>query len=218
MKPDIVMLNEVEKFTGWGNENQPERYRALLEAKTGRTWYASFTQEYGSWNANGKGHEILSTFPLEGTDHTLISYTRVIGSASILVNGRPISLIVTHLDPDSQSYRLTQAGEVIAWASARPENRIITGDFNAWPDQSSIAEMNGAYHDSWTAALAIGRALTFSGNSPIGATKNGRIDYIWLSKGSADLTVLESQVYDTRDAHGTMPSDHRPLVTTFQVR
>ena len=31
MKPDVIMLNEVEKFTYWGNEDQPERYKALVE-------------------------------------------------------------------------------------------------------------------------------------------------------------------------------------------
>lgn len=218
MTPDVVMLNEVEKYTSWGNENQPERYRAMLEARTGRRWYAVFTQEYGNWSANGKGHQILSTFPIEITDQALLSYTRVIGDANITVNGRNLTVSVTHLDPDSQAYRLAQARDVINWESAKPENRIVTGDFNAWPDQASILEMNKYYRDTWTEATGIGKAITFAGNSPVGATKNGRIDYIFLSRGAADVSVLASQVYDTRDANGVMPSDHRPVVTTFQVR
>ena len=32
----VVSLNEVEKFTGWGNEDQPARYAALLKAATGQ--------------------------------------------------------------------------------------------------------------------------------------------------------------------------------------
>jgi endonuclease/exonuclease/phosphatase family metal-dependent hydrolase len=218
MTPDIVMLNEVEKFTGWGNENQPERYRALLAAKTGRVWYSHFTQEYGNWTGNGKGSQILSTVPLDTTDQTLIVYGRVIGAATVTVNGRILTLMETHLDPDSQPYRLAQAKEVITWALARPENRIISGDFNAWPDQSSIAEMRKTYTDSWEAAAAMGKAFTFAGNNPIGATKNGRIDYIFYSKGSSNLTLIQSQVVDTRNAAGVMPSDHRPVVTTLEVR
>ena len=218
MNPDVVTLNEVEKYTGWGNEDQPARYRALLEAKTGKTWYSTFFQEYGSWSSNGKGHQILSTFPLELTDQAILCYTRVIGEANITVNGRNITLSVTHLDPNSPDYRLAQAKEVIAWESGKPENRIVTGDFNAWPDQSSILEMNKYYKDSWTEATAAGTAIAFTGNSPVGATKNGRIDYIFFSRNSTDLTVSASQVYDTRDANGVMPSDHRPVVTTFQVR
>ena len=67
-----------------------------------------------------------------------------------------------------------------------------------------------------TARSTLRTALAFTGND--GQTKKGRIDYIYLSKASADLTVVSSQVYDTRDANGYMPSDHRPVVTTFMVR
>jgi hypothetical protein len=30
--------------------------------------------------------------------------------------------------------------------------------------------------------------------------------------------VVSSQVYDTRDANGVTPSDHRPVLTTFSVQ
>ena len=73
-------------------------------------------------------------------------------------------------------------------------------------------------HGSWEAAAAIGKAFTFAGNNPIGATKNGRIDYIFYSKGASNLTLVQSQVVDTRNAAGVMPSDHRPVVTTLDVR
>ncbi len=46
MNPAVVTLNEVEKYTGWGNEDQPARYKALLEQKTGKKWYVQFIQEY----------------------------------------------------------------------------------------------------------------------------------------------------------------------------
>lgn len=218
MTPDVIMLNEVEKNTWWGNEDQPARYQSMLQAKTGRTWYSTFAQEFGDWNSNGKGSQILSTFPIESIDRVEISYDRVIADARILVNGRTVSLLVTHLDPESQTRRLEQAKQVITWASAQPENRILAGDMNAWPDQSSIAELNKAYNDSWTVATAKGTAYQFSGLAPDGATKKGRIDYIFSSKNAANLTVISSQVYDTRDASGYMASDHRPVVTTFEVR
>ena len=102
------------------------------------------------------------------------------------------------------------------WSAAQPENRIITGDMNAWPDQTSIAQFNQTYHDSWAVAAANGTAIAFPGNA--GQTKNGRIDYIFYSKSSLNLTVKSSQVYDTRDANGVMPSDHRPVLTTFIVK
>jgi endonuclease/exonuclease/phosphatase family metal-dependent hydrolase len=218
MNPDVIMLNEVEKFTGWGNENQPARYEAMMEQLTGRKWYGLFSQEFGNWSANGKGHLILSRYPFESTARQAISYDRVIGSAGINVHGRTINLIITHLDPESHSRRLTQAKEVTAWAASLAESRILTGDMNAWPDQSSIAEFNKHYRDSWTDASNKGAAKQFSGLDPDGATKNGRIDYIFYSRSTSHLTVLDSRVYDTREANKPMASDHRPVVTTFQVR
>jgi endonuclease/exonuclease/phosphatase family metal-dependent hydrolase len=218
MTPDVVMLNEVEKYTGWGNEDQPARYKSMLQSKTGKTWYSVFAQEYGDWTSNGKGHLILSTYPLETVDRSTLSYDRVVADARVTVNGRTISLLVTHLDPYSTSYRLVQAQQVVQWASAHAENRIVTGDMNAWPDQSSIAEYNKAYYDSWSVASSKGTASQFSGLSPDGATKKGRIDYIFYSRYAPDLGVVSSKVYDTRDSSGYMPSDHRPVVTTFEVR
>jgi endonuclease/exonuclease/phosphatase family metal-dependent hydrolase len=218
MNPDVVMFNEIEKYTYWGNQDQPEIYKNLLQQKTGRTWYYVFAQEYGQWSSNGKGNIIYSTYPIEASDRyeLMRNYDRSIAMASITVNGVPITLINTHLDPYDQSLRLAQATEVTTWSAAQPENRIVTGDMNAWPDQTSIAQFNKTYYDSWTVAANQGTATAFSGNN--GQTKNGRIDYIFYSKASRNLAVKSSQVYDTRDANGAMPSDHRPVLTTFIVK
>ena len=217
MTPDVVMLNEIEKYTGWGNQNQPEVYKNLLQSKTGKTWYYIFAQEFGNWSSNGKGNLILSRVPFKFTDRHEIVHNgdRSVAEAAISWNGRTITFILTHLDPDSRSLRLTQATEVTTWAASEPENRIVTGDMNAWPDQTSIAQFNKYYKDSWAVAASKGTATAFSGNS--GETKNGRIDYIFYSRNSANLTVKSSRVYDTRDSRGVMPSDHRPVLTTFGV-
>ena len=87
---------------------------------------------------------------------------------------------------------------------------------NAWPNQTSIGHFNKTYYDSWTVAANQGTASAFSGNN--GETKNGRIDLIFYSKSSRNLSVKSSRVYDTRDSDGVMPSDHRPVLTTFIVK
>jgi endonuclease/exonuclease/phosphatase family metal-dependent hydrolase len=218
MNPDVVMFQEVEKYTHWGNQDQPEVYKNLLQQKTGKTWYYVTAQEYGQWSANGKMNMILSSFPISYVDRYLLmrNHDRSVALASITVNGRPITLLNTHLDPYDHTLRLVQAQEVTGWAAPQPENRILAGDMNAWPDQTSIAHFNTLYHDSWTVAASKGTATAFPGNN--GETKNGRIDYIFYSKASSNLFVKSSQVYDTRDANGVMPSDHRPVLTTFEVR
>jgi endonuclease/exonuclease/phosphatase family metal-dependent hydrolase len=218
MNPDVVMFNEIERNDWWGNQDQPEVYRSLLEQKTGRAWYYVFAQEFGQWDASGKGNLILSRYPINVADrYELVrNADRSIAMATITVNARDITLINTHLDPYDRGLRLAQATEVTSWSAAQPENRIITGDMNAWPDQTSIAHLNTLYYDSWAVAAVAGNALAFPGNS--GETKKGRIDYIYYSKGSLNLTVKSSEVFDTRDANGVMPTDHRPVLTTFIVK
>jgi endonuclease/exonuclease/phosphatase family metal-dependent hydrolase len=216
--PDVVTFNEIEKNDSWGNQDQPEVYKSLLQQKTGKTWYYVFAQEFGQWTSSGKGNLILSTYPIQIVDRYELVHNadRSIAMAQITVNNRDITLISTHLDPYDATLRLTQATEVTTWAAPQPENRIITGDMNAWPDQSSIAHYDSLYDDSWAVAAANGTAVAFPGNN--GETKSGRIDYIFYSKGAANLTVVSSQVYDTRDANGVTPSDHRPVLTTFSVQ
>jgi endonuclease/exonuclease/phosphatase family metal-dependent hydrolase len=217
-KPDVIMFNEIEKNDYWGNQDQPEVYKALLEQKTGRTWYYVFAQEYGQWTSNGKGNLILSRYPLNSIDRYELTnnYDRSVALAQVTVNGRTVTLMSTHLDPYDATLRLTQATELVGWAFGQAENRIVAGDMNAWPDQASIAELNTYYQDSWSAALSAGAAVAFAGNA--GETMKGRIDYIFSSNDASNLVVMSSQVYDTRDANGYMPSDHRPVLTVFQVR
>ena len=218
MSPDVVVLNEVEKNTYWGREDQPARYEAMLESYTGAEWYGFFAQEFGDWGSDGKGTLILSRYPIDQTWAQEISADRVVSAARITVNGRGLTVVATHLDPYDRDLRLVQAREVMNWASGLPENRILSGDMNAWPDQSSIAEINNSYTDTWTVAENQGTASGVAGISPFGATKNGRIDYIFISKGATDLAVVDSKVYDTRDGNGVAASDHRPVLTTIQVR
>jgi endonuclease/exonuclease/phosphatase family metal-dependent hydrolase len=212
------MLNEIEKNDSWGNQDQPEVYKSLLQQKTGRTWYYVFAQEFGNWNANGKGNLILSRYPIAVTErYELASNSdRSVALAQITVNSLDITLLSTHLDPYDATLRLAQATEVTTWAAAQPENRILAGDMNAWPDQTSIAQFDKTYRDSWAVAAASGTAIAFAGNT--GQTKSGRIDYIFYSGGASALSVRSSQVFDTRDANGNMPSDHRPVLTVFEVR
>lgn len=224
VNPDVILLNEVEKYTSWGYEDQPARFKSMLQTKTGRTWYAHFAQEFGQWYSNGKGHLILSKYPFDTVSYTTITQSSGLkgagaaSQATITVNGRTVNFILSHLDPYDQSMRLTQARDVIRWAAGYAENRIISGDMNAWPDQTSIAEFNKTYYDAWTTAANNGTATGISGITPFGATKNGRIDYIFYSRYAPNLVVLDASTPDTRDSNGYMPSDHRPVVVTFEVR
>jgi len=213
--PDVVSLNEVERYTGWGNEDQPARFAALLKSKTGQTWYYNFATRTG--RSEGQGNLLLSVYPIDVNADYLLSYERSVAHVQIIVNGRRISLFSTHLDDDSSAQRLTQMRELNGWSDNFPQSTIVAGDFNAWPGATEIRTMTALFLDTWAVARAAGTSVAYAGNEA-GNTRNSRIDYVWLSKGTSALSIRSSQVFDLRDSSGVMPSDHRPVMTTFDVR
>jgi len=213
---NVVSLNEVEKNVGgYGNVDAPAKYASLLKTATGKTWYYKFAQRDG--NTNGQGNLILTTFPLEDSGTHQLSYSRAVARVQILVNGIRVNVFSTHLDADSSSRRATQMNELKSYASSYAEQRILAGDFNAWPGAAELSNMTGSYIDTWADAKADGTAVAYSGNEA-GNTRNSRIDYVWLSKSATRTTITASRVYDVRNSSGVAPSDHRPVMTTFAVR
>lgn len=211
---NVVSLNEVEKFTSWGNEDQPARYAAMLQAATGKTWHYTFAQRDGA--ANGQGNLILTTFPIAASDRTLLSYSRSVARAQVVVNGVTVNIFSTHLDADSASRRITQMNELKAWVSTFSQQHIIAGDFNMTPTSAEVATMTAFAYDAWAMAKAQSTSVAYAGNEA-GNTRNGRIDYVWFAKAATQLVLKGARVFDTRDASGLSPSDHRPLMATFGV-
>lgn len=213
---NVVSLNEVEKYTGWGDEDQPARFASLLKSRTGKTWYYNFAQRYGG--TNGQGNLLLSTFPLESWTDYELSYDRSVAHIAIIVNGIRVNIFSTHLDADYASRRTTQMKQLLGWAASNfAEQRIMAGDFNAWPGATEIDVMDADYDDMWAVAQANDLDVAYSGNTS-GNTRNSRIDYIWRSERASRVYLKKMQVFDTRDSSGVMPSDHRPIMATFEVR
>jgi endonuclease/exonuclease/phosphatase family metal-dependent hydrolase len=220
MNADVVTLNEVERFSGGhGNEDQPARYAELLKRKTGRVWYAFYLNARGG--KSGGGSAILSRFPITSTGECVLSSANNAVQATLVVNGRTVTVLVTHLPPrstTSSSTRTKQSKALVDCAEGFPENRIITGDFNSTDRHPEVKAMLDGYVDTWKRAKSLRTAVDYPGNSNDGATYNFRIDYVFVSKGASALTVRRAQVFDTRDARGVRPSDHKPLLVTFSVR
>jgi endonuclease/exonuclease/phosphatase family metal-dependent hydrolase len=213
---NVVSLNEVEKNVGgYGNEDQPARFASMLKSKTGKTWYYNFAHRTGG--TNGQGNLLLSTFPIESDDDYELSYSRSVARIAIIVNGIRVNVYSTHLDADSSSRRATQMKELTAWADNYPEQRILAGDYNAWPGAAEIANMTSKHNDAWAVAVSNDVDVAYSGNTA-GNTRNSRIDYVFYSKGATRLKLKQARVFDTRDSSGVMPSDHRPLMATYEVK
>jgi endonuclease/exonuclease/phosphatase family metal-dependent hydrolase len=212
---NVVSLNEVERYTGWGNEDQPARFASLLKSKTKKTWHYNFAQRDGA--TKGQGNLLLTTYDIESDDDYELSYSRSVARIAIIVNGIRVNLYSTHLDADSSARRSTQIRELKGWADNFPEQRIVLGDFNAGSSTGEISLMTASYADSWAAAQRLDLEVAYSGNSS-GNTRNSRIDYVFYSKQASRLKLRRAQVFDIRDSKGVMPSDHRPLMATFDVK
>ncbi len=213
---NVVSLNEVEKNSGWcGNADEPAQLLSLVRSKTGKSWQSQFAQRDG--NATGQGNLILTTFAIDDRDAYQLSYARSVSRAQITVNGITVNVFSTHLDSDSGSYRSTQMTELKRWAATFSEQRLIAGDFNAWPGAAEADIMRNGYVDGWAKAYASGGAIAYAGNEA-GNTRNSRIDYVWMSQAASRLQITAARVFDVRDANGVQPSDHRPVMVTFAVK
>jgi endonuclease/exonuclease/phosphatase family metal-dependent hydrolase len=210
---DIVSLNEIEVGTSWSKgADQTTLYQTLLQNATGRTWYKAFITNYAGATV-GNGNLILSRYPIIGTAGNPLPMNRAAVDVMVSVNGRTINLTSTHLDNVSAANRLAEIADLLAWESTFAEQRLILGDYNAWPDTTEIANMKAAYTDTWLAAQALGTA---TGN---GITHGAhRIDYIFQSKAATLLKLVSTQIFNTADAQGVKPSDHEPVLAVFDVK
>lgn len=219
MNPDIVSLVEVESQDSYDSGNGVAQYKTMLEQKTGLTWYTWDIQDYGQWTSPGIRNAILSKLPFSASYRHAYSIgrDRTVGGITVTVNGRTINVMSTHLDPYDQGNRITQVNELVPYASGFAEDRIVLGDFNALPYSTEVGIFTKAYYDGWAEAVKLGIQQSAPDN-PNGYTRNGRIDYVFYSRGEQYLTLKSVQVVDTRDANGIMPSDHRPVLAVFTVR
>jgi endonuclease/exonuclease/phosphatase family metal-dependent hydrolase len=217
MSPSIISLNEVHNDTGYTDDNQPAKLKAMLESKTGKRWYSYYRTTQGS--SRGNGNLILSRFPISSTGYCQLDSARVAAQVTVTVNGRNVNFYSTHLDSaDSSSRRIAETKVLVKCLDNDGEQKIVAGDFNAQASSTEIAIMKNDYIDAWAKADANDDASSYSGNSRWGATRNSRIDYVFYSKSASRLSLKSAQVVDTRDSSGDMPSDHKPLIVTFTVQ
>jgi endonuclease/exonuclease/phosphatase family metal-dependent hydrolase len=221
MKADVISFNEIMHYSS-ASADMVKIIADKLEARTGRRWYYKWVQKWGA--ASGEGEAVMSRFPFDGSATNLLACSRAIVGATIVVNGRTINVFSTHLEVSSTSCRDSEIREFKPWAGAFAQQRIIMGDFNVWqsaytmvPRTATYGLMSVDYRDAYAMAVSKGTAVAYPAN-PDGNTRNARIDYVWYSSGATALVLTKAQVFDTRDASGNRPSDHNPLVATFQVK
>jgi endonuclease/exonuclease/phosphatase family metal-dependent hydrolase len=220
LNPDVVSLNEVTRRAYYSStDDQPAIYAQKLTQKTGVQWYYTYRTDNGA--STGVGNIVLSRFPIASTSYCQLSTRRVAVNAAVYVNGRMVNVWSTHLDSSSgNSMRLTEVAALKACVGSFAEQKIVAGDFNAKWAATEITAMKTLFYDAWLEAdqRAGIDAVSYPGNTSFGATRNARIDYVFYSKTAGDLVLKRAEVFDTRNAQGVMPSDHKPLMITFEVR
>jgi endonuclease/exonuclease/phosphatase family metal-dependent hydrolase len=217
MNADVASLCEMESYDSYNNSDGAALYKSLLEQKTGVAWYTWDIQDYGDWTAAGIRNVIVSKIPFSASyrHEFSIGKDRTVGGVTIAVNGRTINVASTHLDPDNQSYRTTEARELVPYYAGFAEDRILLGDFNDQPTTAPITTITAGYYDGWVEGKQAGVA-TAAPDNPNGYTRNSRIDYVFYSRTESHLTLQSIQVVDTRDANGFMPSDHREIARSAE--
>jgi endonuclease/exonuclease/phosphatase family metal-dependent hydrolase len=215
-KPDVISLNEVEKFnSSYGNIDQAAEIAKYLTAKTGKTWYQYMVVASGS--TRGIGNAIISRFPLSGNNVCQLSDSRNAVHSTFTVNNRTVNFWSTHLAVESASYRIGEMNVLLPCMAAFSEQRVVAGDFNALTSWAEMDMMSTSYIDAWARAKSLGVATNYPGNCD-GCTRGGRIDYTFLSKSASNLSLKAVEIIDTRDANGVLASDHKPMIVTLDVR
>jgi endonuclease/exonuclease/phosphatase family metal-dependent hydrolase len=204
LKPDIISFNEVD------NADQAALLRRLVEAHTGATWTSTFS---------GWGNQLLTRLPVHDTSVCEFNpgAGRRAAHVRTVINGRPVNIWSAHLAVDSASARLSEVEALQRCARNWSEARILAGDYNMQQTSAEYRAAANAYEDAWAVARSRGATFNYADNCD-GCTRRSRIDYVFSSQGASFLEVQSAQIYDTRDAAGHMPSDHKPLVVTYAVR
>lgn len=183
-----------------GGEFSPIFYRTdrleLLDHDT--FWLSETPDEPGSvgWDAALPRIVTWARFRDRATDRTFVHFN-------------------THFDHRGEAARLESARllvrQVEAIAGEAPV--VVTGDFNATPDEPPYARLADAFEDAYTAVEApYGPAGTFS-TFEVGNEADRRIDYIFSANG---VTVHRFGTL-TDQWHGHYPSDHLPVLAEVVV-
>jgi endonuclease/exonuclease/phosphatase family metal-dependent hydrolase len=219
LQPDIVLLQEVEQFTSYGNFDHVERLRQVLRAETGRSYHAYWANGSGTAYGRGQVTAILSVFPLSSVAARAMPYRRPLTMANVeVLPGKVIALFTVHL-ASWKGYdreRSTQVAELVYWLTTRGARvRLIGGDWNLTPDSVPLAPIRYWYTDLYDRAKGLGVFRGPDDTRPFYKPDSvvGRIDALYLGKSWPSwmqLTGLEHV--------NTGLSDHYAVIADFAIR
>ena len=218
-RPDIVLLQEVEQFTKYGNFDHVAYLEKVLERETGRAYYTFWSNPGGTEYGNGQVNAILSVFPLRNVDGRPMPYGTPLTMANVeVLAGKELALFCLHLTSwvGNDGKRATDVAELVYWMTVRGSRvRLAGGDWNATPDSVPLAPMHHFYKDIYKKATAAGMFSGPEDTRPVYREDSvvGRIDALFLGKAWPSWMALRSLEHAN-----TGLSDHYAVIAQFEIQ
>ncbi|MGE0448694.1 MAG: carbohydrate-binding protein [Vicinamibacterales bacterium] len=207
--PDVVALQEVETW----NENQPQRYKQLLEQYTGQAWTVVWAPVTNGGST--EGNVLLTRLPVVAqntyqmhatSDWTQLYSNRSAAQATVRVGSVNVNVFATHLDYYNTTHRSIQLQQLMSWTLNFGGPRLVGGDFNSWWGEYWITTMMTQYTDTWQ---------DYTGSNQNGYTVNNavRFDYLFRSMDGGWRATPTNCFVPV-----TSLSDHNPVVADYRVQ
>ena len=202
---DLVGLQEVDR----GVERTGRIDEIAELAKLTKMDYAfAFNLKY---QGGQYGVAILSRFPIRATDHHLYKNLREAERrgfirAEVLIGGRVVNFVTTHLDYQYEDGRVYEAEQLLSGLEDVKGPLIVVGDFNDIPAGGAYKLMSGKFADAWMESHAAGEGLSYPADKPA-----KRIDYI-LPRIDDSIKAKRAWIPET------LASDHVPVVADLEIR
>ena len=200
-KPDVVVLQEVDKYTVRSNKDSHQAKD--LGEMTGMYYHFAGA----SYKSEGEqGQAILSKYPIKDAKSYKLPLpeesngeTRSLAIIIVEIEGVDIAFMNVHLDHRSDADRRYQIEQMLEYTKNFDKYPIIFGgDFNMKPDNENFKLIETQF-----TKVTDDHPLTFPQINP-----STTIDFILLNKKAMDLFTVED--YYTVDEQ--YASDHLPLI------
>ncbi len=151
-----------------------------------------------------------------GLDGAALPVARSWGGVDLLVGGRPLRFVCTHLEAWDEGIRAAQREELLAANVGTGAPVVVVGDLNARPEELGWPE-------GWTDAWTTGHGDGFTcGQDPLldnaQSLLDQRIDYVWVRDAAVTAArVAGDRPEDRSVPHGLWPSDHACVVADLDV-
>jgi endonuclease/exonuclease/phosphatase family metal-dependent hydrolase len=189
--------------------------RGVILARQGVTATGGTGQAYSPGNS--------LTVPLPGG--TNVPVKRGWLRTNVVVNGRPVTFVSTHLESASPQVRTAQANELMTALAGDTGRVVAVGDFNSDPGtEGHLAATTAGFTDAWTAVHGQDPGLTCCWPEDLTLTTppfHSRIDLV-LTRGAlrpTAVTIVGEEQADRTPAPGNRwPSDHAGVSATIDVQ